>query len=90
MVFNRTQIKSSQISQTSMSVLTKYQFQNLVLKHGVLMWPKEPEMIVIVENIWEQIQNHGVLKNDHIGKVRAKVALKSFACNYLDLDVYIR
>ena len=47
-------------------------------------------MIVIVENIWEQIQNHGVLKNDHIGKVRAKVALKSFACNYLDLDVYIR
>ena len=60
------------------------------MKHGVLMWPKEPEMIVVVENIWEQIQNHGVLKNDHIGKVRAKFALKSFAYNCHDLDVYIK
>ena len=59
----------------------------LGLKHGVLMWPKEPEMIAIVENIWEQIQNHNILKNDHISKVRAKTPLKCFVYNYLDPDV---
>ena len=57
------------------------------LKHGVLMRPKEPEMIAIVENVWEQIQNHGILKNDHISKVRAKTALKSFAYNCPGLDL---
>ena len=51
------------------------------------MRPKEPEMIAIVENIWEQIQNQGILKNDHISKVTANTALKCFAYNYLDLDV---
>ena len=42
-------------------------------------------MIAIVENVWEQIQNQGIFKNDHISKVRATAALKSFT--YLDLDV---
>ena len=41
----------------------------------------------IVENVWEQIQNQGILKNDHISKVRAKTVLKSFIDNYLDLEV---
>ena len=44
-------------------------------------------MIAIVENVREQIQNQGVLKNNHINKVRAIAALKSFTYNYLDLDV---
>ena len=44
-------------------------------------------MIALVENIWKQLKNHGILKNDHISKVRAKIALKCFAYNYLDLDV---
>ena len=44
-------------------------------------------MITNVEKVWGQIQNHGILKNDRISKVRAKTALKSFACNYLDLGV---
>ena len=51
------------------------------------MRPKEPEMIAIIENVWEQIQNHGILKNDHISKVRAKTALKSFGYNYINLEV---
>ena len=41
----------------------------------------------IVENVWEQIQNQGILKNHHISKVRAKAVLKSFTDNYLDLDI---
>ena len=51
------------------------------------MRPKEPEMIAIVENVWEQIQNHGILKNNPISKVRAKTVLKYFTYNYFDFDV---
>ena len=82
MVFKKTQIKSLQISQT---LIYEISVLELGLKHGVLMRPKEPEMIAIAENVWEQIQNHGISKNGHISKVRAKEALKSFAYNYLNL-----
>ena len=44
-------------------------------------------MIAIVENVWEQMQNHGILKNGHISHVRAKTALKSFAYKYLDFGI---
>ena len=36
---------------------------------------KEPEIITIVENVWEQIQNHGILKDDYISKLRGQTAL---------------
>ena len=78
MITNLTNIN---LSNYEISVL------ELGLKHGVLMRPKEPEMIAIVENIREQIQNHGILKNNHTSKVRVKTTLKSFGYNYLDLDV---
>ena len=58
----------------------------LCLYHAVLK-PKEPEMIAIVENVWEQIENHNILKDDYISKVRAQTALKSFTYNCLDLDI---
>ena len=32
-------------------------------------------MIAIAENVWKQMQNHGILKGDHISKVRAQTAL---------------
>ena len=76
-----TNLTNIDLSNDEISVLEVH------LKHGVFMRPKEPEMIAIVENVWEQIQNHGILKNDHISKVRAKTALKSFTYNYLDFDV---
>ena len=59
----------------------------LGLKHGVLIHPKEQEMIDIIDNVWQQIQNHGILRNDHVSKARAKKSLKSFAYNYLNLYV---
>ena len=46
----------------------------LGLKHGVLTHPKEQEMIDIIDNVWQQIQNHGILRNDHVSKARAKKA----------------
>ena len=44
-------------------------------------------MIAIVEYVWEQIEKHNILKDDHISKVRAQTALKSFTYNCLDLDI---
>ena len=76
-----TNLTNIDLSNDEISVL------ELGLKHGLLTRPKELKMIPIVENVWEQIQNQGVLKNDHISKVSAIAALKSFTYNYLDLDV---
>ena len=35
-------------------------------------------MITIVENIWEEIKIHEILKNDHVSKVKDQTALISF------------
>ena len=40
------------------------------LKHELLTQPKESEMVVIVEDIWDQILRNNVLKEDHISKLR--------------------
>ena len=56
------------------------------LKHVLLAWPKESEMNVIVEDIWDQILQNNVLKEDHISKRRLQTALRAFCYNYLDID----
>ena len=76
-----TNLTNITLTQGEISVL------ELGLKHGILLRTKEPEMIAIVENVWEQIQKHNILKDDHISKVRAETALRLFTCNYLDLDI---
>ena len=45
------------------------------LKHGLLTRPKENEMVVIVEDIWDQILRNDVLKEDHISKHRRQTTL---------------
>ena len=44
-------------------------------------------MIAIVKNVWQQIEKHNTLKGDHISKVRAETALRSFTYNCLELDI---
>ena len=44
-------------------------------------------MIAIAENVKEQIEKHNIVKDNHISKVRAQTALKSFTYNWLDLDI---
>ena len=56
------------------------------LKHGLLTRPKQSEMIVIAEDIWDQILQNDVLKQDNISKHRLQTALKAFTYNYLDID----
>ena len=43
-------------------------------------------MIVIAEDIWGQILQNYVFKEDHISKHRLQTALKAFSYNYLDID----
>ena len=40
-----------------------------------------PKKIPIVENVWEQIAKHNILKDNHISKVMAQTALKSTTYN---------
>ena len=40
----------------------------LGLHHGVAIPPVEPEMIVALEDIWDQIKNVKVIKNDLLGQ----------------------
>lgn len=35
-------------------------------------------MITIVENIWEEIKLHEIIKNDHVSKVKPQPAVISF------------
>ena len=57
------------------------------LKHGLATRPKETEIVVIVESIWEQLERLDAIKDNYMSKERAKMALCSFAYNYLDLDI---
>ena len=59
----------------------------LGLKHVLATRPKETEIIVIVESIWEQLERLDAIKDTYMSKERAKMALNSFAYNYLDLDI---
>ena len=57
------------------------------LKHGLLIRPRESEMIVIMEDVYDQILKQNILKDDHIYRHRAQTSLKALTYNYLDLDV---
>ena len=59
----------------------------LGLKHGLAIRPKETEIIAIVESIWDQLECSDAIKDNYMSKERAKMALRSFAYNYLDLDI---
>ena len=57
----------------------------LGLGHGVATHPVESEMIVILEDIWDQTKNVQVIKND-LSKQWIKTAVHAFTCNYIDID----
>ena len=56
------------------------------LKHGLAIRPKESEMIVIMEDIYEQILQHNSVKDSYISQERLKTTLKAFTFNNLDID----
>ena len=81
--FNRIIANLSDIvlSDNKISVL------KLGLKHEILISPKETEMVVIIEDFYDQIVRRDLLKKNNISKHRAQTALKSFSYSYLDLDL---
>ena len=60
----------------------------LGLNHGILTRPHESEMVVIMEDIWDQIESKNLLKDVHFSKPRIQTALRAFTYCYLDLDTH--
>ncbi len=58
---------------------------NLGLKHGLLR-PKEPELIAVIVDVFDQICRHKLFTDHYFAKHQIQTALKSFTYNYLDLD----
>ena len=58
----------------------------LGLKHGILIRPKESEMIAVMEDVYDQLVRQKAFTDHHIAKHRVQTALKSCTYNYLDLD----
>ena len=75
-----TNLANFELSADELSVLP------LGLKHGLLVLPKESEMIAVVEDVCNQIIQRNALKDKHFTKHRVQTALKSFMYSYLDLD----
>lgn len=58
-------------------------------KHGVAIIPKESEMIVIIEDIYDQIIRHNVVKDNSISvEWLWKLPWKDFFFSYLDDKQY--
>ena len=53
-------------------------------KHGIATRPNEPEVMVIAENIWDQIENNGPCEN-LMKKERVKTALQAFTYSCVDI-----
>ena len=56
------------------------------LKHGLVIRPEELEMIVIMEDIYEQILRHNSIIDSYISQERFKTTLSAFTFDYLDID----
>ena len=54
------------------------------LKHGMATRPREPEIMVIAENIWDQIEHNGLCENLK-KKERVKTALRAFTYSCVDI-----
>ena len=64
--------------QTLVCRITKSKFSSMDSKHSLAIRPKESEMIVIMEDIYEQILRHNAIKDSYISR--------AFTFNYLDID----
>ena len=56
------------------------------LRYGVAVRPKESEMIVIMEDIYDKIMRHNVVQDSYISTERLKTNLQGYTFNYLDTD----
>ena len=54
-----TTLTNITLTQDEISVL------ELGLKHDVLLRPKQPEMVAIAENVWEQIEKQYIKRQSH-------------------------
>ena len=58
----------------------------LGLKYGIALRPRESDLVVKGETLWDQIVNKQLLKPGLSNEIRAKTAIKSLTYSLLDLD----
>ena len=75
-----TNLTNTDLTDEEVSIL------NFGLKHGLLLRPKENEMIAVIEGVWNHISRQDILKDNHISKSRVQTALRTFTYNYLDIE----
>ena len=56
------------------------------LKHGLATRPKESDIMVTAESIWDQLKQENLLPDGYIKQQKVKNSIKTLACNFLDFD----
>ncbi|XP_066932663.1 uncharacterized protein [Clytia hemisphaerica] len=64
----------------------EYEVIQYGLNYGLAMNLQEKDIIPSVENVWDQLNRHELLKNDYHSQLRAKNCLRALAYNLLDLE----
>ena len=64
----------------------EYEVIQYGLNYGLAMNLQEKDIIPAVENVWDQLNRHELLKNDYHSQLRAKNCLRALAYNLLDLE----
>ena len=75
-----TNLTNCELTENEVEVL------RLGLKHGLILQPKETEMIAVIEDLWDQIERQNALKGNFFSKHGAQTVLKAFTYNYLAVD----
>ena len=68
-------------------ILNEISVLKLGLKHGILIRPRESEMVVIMKDIYDRIVQQDLLKKGNLSKHCVQTELKSFTYSYLELDL---
>ena len=88
--------RNSGISQNPNTIITnlsthilsdaEYDTLRFGLNHGLAKQPKDTEMFVVAEELWNQLYRSKVLKPNHFSIERTKNLLRGFTFNYINTD----
>ena len=59
----------------------------LGLRFGLATRPNQLEIMAVAEDVWRQISRLDIFKQGRYVQDKIKNSLRSFTCNYIDLDL---
>ena len=63
------------------------QVLRLGLKHGIALRPRDTDVFVSLEAVWDQIKTKELLKNNNHSEAKARTALQAYPYSVLDLEI---